>query len=120
MSLRRTKTDSHRDEQSVGGAIFQTSIQIGASLGTCLASLISTTRAEATGDLLRGLKDGFWILTAFAWLGKFLSTRDHKLRCVSDTVSVVLIVVFIGLRKVGLARDVRGPRGGKEASAGPH
>ena len=58
-----------RDEQSVGAAIFQTSIQIGASIGTCLASLVSTTRAETTGDLARGLKDGFWMLTAFAWLG---------------------------------------------------
>jgi hypothetical protein len=60
---------TRRDEQSVGGAIFQTSIQIGASIGTCLASLVSTTRADTTGDLARGLKDGFWMLTAFAWLG---------------------------------------------------
>lgn len=59
-----------RDEQSVGGAVFQTSIQIGASIGTCLASLVSTTRAETTGDLARGLKDGFWMLTAFSWLGR--------------------------------------------------
>lgn len=70
-----------RDEQSVGGAIFQTSIQIGASIGTCLASLVSTTRAETTGDLARGLKDGFWMLAAFAWLGRSIHqfARDRVL-----------------------------------------
>ena len=60
----------HRNEQSVGGAVFQTSAQIGGALGICLASLISTQRANVPGDLLRGLRDASWMVAAFAWLGE--------------------------------------------------
>ncbi|ORY22692.1 major facilitator superfamily-domain-containing protein [Naematelia encephala] len=72
-------------EQAVGGALFQTSVQIGGSLGTCLASLISTQRTEATGSLLNGLRTAGYMNAAWAW--------------------VVPFIVFVSIRKVGLAKD---------------
>ncbi|CAD6589695.1 MAG: hypothetical protein TREMPRED_005476 [Tremellales sp. Tagirdzhanova-0007] len=74
------------DEQSVGGALFQTGNQIGAALGICIASLVSSQRTAATHDLLTGLRSAYWMLAAFAW--------------------TVPLIVIVGFRRVRLAKDV--------------
>jgi hypothetical protein len=63
------------EEQSVAGALFQTLVQLGGSLGLALTTLINTvftnkslasgaTDAEAR---LKGLQMAFWLGSAFAW-----------------------------------------------------
>ncbi|GFZ44917.1 hypothetical protein JCM24511_02643 [Saitozyma sp. JCM 24511] len=74
------------DEQSVGGAIFQTFGQLAISLGICLSSLVSTLVRDSTGDLVKGLRDAAWLGAGLAW--------------------IVPVIVFVGLRKVGRAQDV--------------
>lgn len=59
-----------QDEQSVAGALFQTSFQIGGALGISLSSLIVTERAKVTGSLLSALRGGFWFNAALAWIGE--------------------------------------------------
>lgn len=77
---------SHDDEQSVAGALFQTSVQIGQALGTCVTSLIVSEVHANTGDLLQGVRAAFYFCSAFPW-------------------AIATFAVF-GLRKIGLAKDV--------------
>lgn len=58
------------DEQSVAGAVFQTSIQIASSFGICLSSLVANEQAKKSGELLQGLRDAFGMNVAWAWLGE--------------------------------------------------
>ncbi|EIW66522.1 hypothetical protein TREMEDRAFT_70106 [Tremella mesenterica DSM 1558] len=74
------------DEQSVAGALFQLNTQIAAVLGVCCSSLIVTTRTQATGDILVGLRSAWWMSAAFAWCSG--------------------VIVAIMLRKVRLAKDI--------------
>lgn len=74
------------DEQSVAGALFQTSVQIGQALGTCVTSLIVSEVQTNTGDLLQGIRAAFYFCSAFPW--------------------AIAIFAFFGLRKIGLAKDV--------------
>jgi uncharacterized protein YidB (DUF937 family) len=61
-----------RDEQSVGGALLQTSAQVGGAIGICLSSLVSTQREKATGSLLTGLRDASWMNAAWSWIGEYI------------------------------------------------
>ncbi|WVR04973.1 hypothetical protein IAU60_001985 [Kwoniella sp. DSM 27419] len=74
------------EEQSLAGALFQTSLQIASTVGVCVSSLIQTLVAQQTGSLHRGLQDAFWAMAAFSWASA--------------------IIAAITLRKVGLAKDV--------------
>lgn len=75
------------DEQSVGGALFQTATQIASALGICISSLVVANIAEQKNNYLTGLQHGFGMCTAWAWV-------------------VVLIATCTNLRKMGLAKDV--------------
>lgn len=77
---------SRDDEQSVAGALFQTSVQIGQALGTCVTSLIVSEVHKNSGDLLQGIRAAFYFCAAFPW-------------------AIAIFAVF-GLRKIGLAKDV--------------
>lgn len=77
---------SRDDEQSVAGALFQTSVQIGQALGTCVTSLIVSEVHRNSGDLLQGIRAAFYFCAAFPW-------------------AIAIFAVF-GLRKIGLAKDV--------------
>lgn len=77
---------SHDDEQSVAGALFQTSVQIGQALGTCVSSLIVSELGAKTGDLLYGIRIAFYFCSAFPW--------------------AIAIFAIVGLRNIGLARHV--------------
>ncbi|WWD15702.1 hypothetical protein CI109_100124 [Kwoniella shandongensis] len=74
------------DEQSLAGALFQTSLQIASTVGVCLCSLIQTVVSNQTGSLLQGLRITFWIMAGFSWLS--------------------MIIAGVTLRKVHLAKDV--------------
>lgn len=82
------------DERSVGGAVFQSSYTIGSSLGVALSSLVISER-QATG-LLDGVRAAFWLNAAMTWFGEPQRGR-------ADAVTVI---VFVGLRRVGIAKDV--------------
>jgi hypothetical protein len=58
------------DDQSVGGGLFQTSYTIGSALGVSMSSLVIQGRQTATGSLLTGVRDAFWLNGAMAWFGK--------------------------------------------------
>ncbi|BEJ10858.1 hypothetical protein CspHIS471_0102800 [Cutaneotrichosporon sp. HIS471] len=75
------------DEQSVGGALFQTATQIASALGICISSLVVSNIAEQKNSFLAGLQNAFGMCTAFAWI-------------------VVVIATCTNLRKMGLAKDV--------------
>jgi hypothetical protein len=62
-----------RDEQSVGGALFQTSGQVGAALGICLTSLIASQVGEQKGSVLAGVRASFWFGAGSGLIGR--STR---------------------------------------------
>jgi hypothetical protein len=74
------------DEQSVAGALFQTSTQIASALGICLSSLVQHDVAERTGDYYTGLRHAFGMTTAWAW--------------------AVVIIAGVLLRGMGLAKEV--------------
>ena len=78
-------TDYYRDEQSVAGALFQVSLQIAGTVDICLSSLILVQREKAVG-LLPALRDSLWFNTALCW--------------------GVLPIIFLFMRRVGLAMDV--------------
>ncbi|ODN84846.1 hypothetical protein L202_00704 [Cryptococcus amylolentus CBS 6039] len=73
------------DEQSLAGALFQTSLQIASTVGITVASLTQSEIAEKHG-LLKGLQDSFWLMSGFCWLSAILA--------------------IVTLRGVGLAKDV--------------
>lgn len=74
------------DEQSVGGALFQTATQIASALGICISSLVQVNVYNKTGDYHTGLQHAFGMTTAWAW--------------------AVVVIAAIFLRKMGLAKDV--------------
>ena len=59
---------SRSHEQSLIGALFQTSIQFAGTIGVCLCSLVQTLVTNSTGDLRFALQSAFWMLAGFAWL----------------------------------------------------
>ncbi|ODN85062.1 hypothetical protein, variant [Cryptococcus amylolentus CBS 6039] len=73
------------DEQSLAGALFQTSLQIASTVGITVASLTQSEIAEKHG-LLKGVQDSFWLMSGFCWLSAILA--------------------IVTLRGVGLAKDV--------------
>ncbi|KAL1411914.1 hypothetical protein Q8F55_002900 [Vanrija albida] len=79
------------DEQSVGGALFQTATQIAAAIGICVSGLVTNDIATRTGDYYHGLRIAFFMCSAFAF------------------VVVVLAVLFMRkwplAKHVGFARD---------------
>ncbi|WVQ98567.1 hypothetical protein IAU59_005694 [Kwoniella sp. CBS 9459] len=78
------------DQQAVGGALFQTALQIASTVGVCISSLTQTIITEQSGSLEKGLKDAFWMMAAFSWASA--------------------IVAFVTLRKTGLAKDIGKPQ----------
>ncbi|GMK59847.1 hypothetical protein CspeluHIS016_0900640 [Cutaneotrichosporon spelunceum] len=80
------------DEQSVGGALFQTATQIASALGICMSSLVVSNVAAQKDSFLTGLQNAFGMCTAFAWI-------------------VIVIATCTSLRKMGLAKDVGNGRG---------
>jgi hypothetical protein len=58
------------DEQSVGGALFQTSYTVGFALASNLSSLIIQKLGNDTGDLLHGLRAASGLNTACAWMSE--------------------------------------------------
>lgn len=113
-----------RDEQSVGGALFQTSSQIGYALGICLSALIVSEVESDKGALLAGLRAGYWYSSATCFIGEWqmpmatpLLSRGGgagewalglRLSC------LVIPVVLVGMRGVGLAKDVRNDKRGDD------
>jgi predicted MFS family arabinose efflux permease len=67
--------DGYRDEQSVGGALFQTSCQIGSALGNALSSLLLTEVARTKGDLLAGTRASYWFSAGVAFVGELSITE---------------------------------------------
>ncbi|TXT07461.1 hypothetical protein VHUM_03181 [Vanrija humicola] len=82
------------NEQSVGGALFQTATQIAAAIGICISSLVTNDVATRKGNYYTGLRTSFFMCSAFAF------------------VVVVISFVFMGrwpiAKRVGFARDVAG------------
>lgn len=76
---------SHDNEQSIAGALFQTSVQIGQALGVCCTTLI-VSEVQKQDGLLQGLRTAFTFCSAFPWFIAFFA--------------------IIGLRHMGLAKDV--------------
>ncbi|OCF39008.1 efflux protein [Kwoniella heveanensis CBS 569] len=74
------------DQQAVGGALFQTALQIASTVGVCISSLTETIITEQSGSLEKGLKDAFWMMAAFSWAS--------------------MVIAFVTLRKTGLAKDI--------------
>jgi hypothetical protein len=70
-------TDGFSDEQSVAGAIFQTSIQLASAFGICLSSLVANEQSKSSGNLYQGLRDAFGMNVAWAWIGEFLSAIGY-------------------------------------------
>lgn len=60
-----------QDEQSVGGALFQTSYTVGFALGNNLSSLLIQRLGNDSGDLLHGLRAASGLNTACAWISEF-------------------------------------------------
>jgi hypothetical protein len=56
------------DEQSVGGALFQTSYTVGFALGPNLTSLVIQRLGNDSGDLLHGLRSASGLNAACAWI----------------------------------------------------
>lgn len=73
-----------QDEQSVGGALFQTSYTVGSALGNNLSSLVIEKVGINRGDLLHGLRAASALNTAAAWISTsplpFLSPPRRR-RC---------------------------------------
>ncbi len=62
--------ENFRDEQSVAGALFQTSVQLASAMGICISSLLTNQQTITTGSVLSGLRATFWMNCAWAWLGE--------------------------------------------------
>ncbi|KAI9638984.1 major facilitator superfamily domain-containing protein [Dioszegia hungarica] len=75
-----------QNELSVGGALFQTSGQVGGALGICLSSLISSEIAEQAGSVLAGVRAAFYFSAACGF--------------------AVSVIALLGFRNVKLAKDV--------------
>lgn len=84
------------EDASVGGAVFQTAYTIGAGLGTALSSLVVTGRLNAGASLHDAIKAAFGFTTAMAWCGELARYLQ---------LTTVIIVVFVGLRRVGIAKS---------------
>lgn len=64
-----------QDEQSVGGALFQTSYTVGAALGNNLSSLVIERVGIDRGNLLQGLRAASGLNTAAAWISESLPSQ---------------------------------------------
>ncbi|WVQ78177.1 hypothetical protein IAT38_000260 [Cryptococcus sp. DSM 104549] len=73
------------DEQSVAGALFQVSLQVAATVDTCLSSFILVS-VERRKGLLEGLRACLWFNAGCSWFA--------------------IVVVLLVFRKAGLAKDV--------------
>lgn len=75
----RNWADMTSEDHSVAGALFQTCGQIGGSLGICLSALISSEITKKQGDLLAGLKSGYWYSASTSFSGKsILLSNRHR------------------------------------------
>lgn len=83
------------DEQSVGGALFQTSYVLGGALGTSISSLIIEQRRAANGDLLAALRTSCFFSAAIGFSGKSFSTM------VGMTDVQVVPISWLALRSIG-------------------
>jgi hypothetical protein len=88
------------DEQSVGGALFQTSYTVGFALASNLSSLIIQKLGNDTGDLLHGLRAASGLNTACAWM-----SESFPLSSEMSLLTLVPVVAMIGLRGLGVASD---------------
>ena len=93
---------SHRDEQSLLGALFQTVLQLSATIGICVCSLVQTVITRHSGDLRQALEDAFWVMAGFAWFCTSLWIHDDS----NAHAGTACLLIILGLRKVGLAKDV--------------
>jgi hypothetical protein len=57
-------------EQSVAGALIQTSVQIASTTGVCPAALLPTV-IERDQGLLRGIRAEYRLLAGFSWCSEF-------------------------------------------------
>ncbi|EIW66480.1 hypothetical protein TREMEDRAFT_34999 [Tremella mesenterica DSM 1558] len=73
-------------EQSLAGGLLQTGVQTAIPTSICIVSLVQSNRAQITGSLRTGLRDGFWFSSAWGFFAACL--------------------IFVSLGKVGLAKDV--------------
>ena len=64
------------DEQSVGGALFQTSYTVGFALGNNLSSLLIQRLGNDSGNLLHGLRASSGLNAACAWISELSFTRE--------------------------------------------
>ena len=93
----------------MGGALFNTSCQIGAALGQCFAALISSQRAQVVG-LHRALRETWFFNMACMGVGRLVDA-------VCAYWKVPIIVVLL-LRDVGKAMQRSAdPRQGTERSS---
>ena len=99
---------TNRDEQSVGGALFQTAGQIGGSLGICLSALISSEVTKDAGSLLVGLKGAYWFSAGTAFISEShilsLYRQKHQISKGDITRRPKLIHTSRPHRSGGLAR----------------
>lgn len=70
-----------QDEQSTGGGLFHTAGQTGGALGICISALLANNQPG-----LQGLRNAFFFTAGSGFM--------------------VVVLVVLGLRKVGLAKDV--------------
>lgn len=69
------------EEQSVAGALFQTLVQLGGSLGLALTTIVNTVYANKTTAnggteaeaRIKGLQAAFWLGTGFAWFSMIIA-----------------------------------------------
>lgn len=87
------------DEQSVMGALLQTTIQVGQAIGLCVASLIEQNVSQSSGSILQGLRTSFFATMALSW------------------ITIPLALIFLG--KMGFAQEVRRKDSSSKA-ARPH
>ncbi|TXT04777.1 hypothetical protein VHUM_04045 [Vanrija humicola] len=80
------------NEQSVGGALFQTASQIAAAIGICVSSLVTNEVAARTGHYYTGLRTSFFLCSAFAF--------------------AIVVIAIIFMRKWPLAKHVGFARDG--------
>lgn len=74
------------DEQSVGGALFQTAQQLTISISICLSSLTSTEVQKHTGSLYKGVRAAGFLNGSVGMLAP--------------------VICVLALRHIGIGRDV--------------
>lgn len=81
------------DEQSVGGALFQTSYVLGGAFGTSISSLIIEQQRAKSDDLLSALRTSCFFSAGMGFIGEL-----SKL-CWAD--QVVVPISWLALRSIG-------------------